>query len=122
MSEHAIPVRMVRDADQFPDSHEALVTPDGVPDFEAFGWSVADHAAEKKPRAKKAKGDTADLIAAVESILDPLDRPNDYANGLTLRQLRADIAGLGLDVDPDMSPADLLALRDLHREEQAAGL
>lgn len=61
----------------------------------------------------------AELKRRVVEILDPLDRPNDDANGLTLRELRADIAGLGLDVDPTMSPPDLLALRDLHREERA---
>jgi len=65
---------------------------------------------EKKAKApKKAKGDA----------VDPLDIPHDDAGGLTLRELRADVAGLGLDVDTDMSPADLLALRDLHREQRA---
>jgi hypothetical protein len=60
----------------------------------------------------------AELARRVVDILDPLDRPIDEVGGLTLRQLHADIAGLGLDVDPTMSPADLLALRDLHREER----
>jgi len=108
-------IAMTRSAKDFPESHDANVRPDDVAAWEADGWASK---ATKAP--KKAKGDNADLIAAVESILDPLDAPNDDANGLTLRQLRADIAGLGLDVDPTMSAADLLALRDLHREERAA--
>lgn len=110
MTDEVIRVRMVRDAKQFPESHEANVTPEGVAEFEALGWTA--EVAEKKTKApKKAKGDDT----------DPLDVPNDDAGGLTLRELRADIAALGLDVDTDMSPADLLALRDLTREERAKG-
>lgn len=64
---------------------------------------------------------SAMAIAAIEAELKnrALDVPHDDAGGLTLRQLRADIAGMGLEVDPAMSPADLLALSDLHREERA---
>lgn len=107
-------VTLYRDAKKFPESNIAIVCEGEVEDWKAMGWAPK---AAKAP--KDAKGDTADLIAAVVDILDPLDRPNEDANGLTLRQLRADIAGLGLDVDPNMSAADLMALRDLHREERA---
>jgi len=117
MAEVIPTVRVVRDR---PPGYKII----NLANFDASEHVLFDapaETAEKKPRAKKAKGDNADLIAAVVDILDPLDVPNDDANGLTLRELHADIAGLGLDVDPTMSAADLLALRDLHREEQAAG-
>lgn len=40
------------------------------------------------------------------------DTPLSEANGLTLRELRADIAAKGHDVDPTLTPAETFALRN----------
>lgn len=42
MTEDVIRVRMVRDANEFPDSFEANVPPEGVAEFEALGWKAAE--------------------------------------------------------------------------------
>lgn len=49
-------IRMIRDAKQFPDSHEAFVSPDEVENFRAGGWVPADpldHDGDGKPGGSK---------------------------------------------------------------------
>lgn len=48
-----------------------------------------------------------------------VDTPQPSAGGLTLRELRADIAATGREVDPTMSAAHLLAYRNLLRGRPA---
>lgn len=65
----------------------------------------------------------ADIIAALELADEEnarLDEEHEDAGGLSLRQLHADIAGLGLEVDPALSAAELLALRDETRAAREA--
>jgi hypothetical protein len=48
-------------------------------------------------------------------IMINLDKPQRLAGGLTIRQLRADIAGAGFDVGPTLSIAELFAARNQAR-------
>jgi len=57
----------------------------------------------------------AKAVIAAEQARRDLDQPIREVDGLTMRELRADIAGLGMDADPTMEAAELLAIRDAAR-------
>jgi hypothetical protein len=99
-------IRMVRDANEHPDSHEANVHADQVSDFEGWGWRRADaldHDGDGKKGGSKKKAKAADTAT------DPLDVPNEDAGGLTKRELHADAEALGIEIDPLGAVADLFA-------------
>lgn len=50
--------------------------------------------------------------------LSDIDAPNEDANGLTLREIHADLMALNVDFDPADSAADLLVIRDVARAER----
>lgn len=84
-------IKLTRDAEAFPESHEANVHPDHVDDWKANGWTVEGEEKKAKPRGKK--------------------KP-DAANGLTHAEIEADLTAMGVDFDPRQSADELLALRD----------
>lgn len=47
------PVKMVRDAKAFPESHEANVRRENVAEFESLGWSVEGEAPARRGRKPK---------------------------------------------------------------------
>ena len=56
-------IRMIRDTKQFPDSHEAFVSPDEVEMFRAGGWVPADpldHDGDGKKGGARKKKDAAE--------------------------------------------------------------
>ena len=57
----------------------------------------------------------AKAAIAAEQARRDVDQPIEAVGGLTMRELRADIAGIGLDVDPTLEAAELLAIRDAAR-------
>jgi hypothetical protein len=92
-------IAMIRDAKQFPDSHDANVHPDNVAEFEAAGWTrrdPLDHDSDGRKGGSKKK---AAAPAPVEDT-DPLDIPQDAAGGLTIRELHASLEGVGVEFDP----------------------
>jgi len=112
-------------AEVVPADAEPAVAPVAAPVVIPADWQAA-HWKTRVALAKAIDTTVGDIkneeaIAIIEAELKnrALDAPQEDAGGLTIRELHADIAGLGLDVDPTMGPADLLALRDLHREERA---
>lgn len=100
-------IRMVRDANEHPDSHEANVHADQVSDFEGWGWRRADaldHDGDGKKGGSKKKAKAADTAT------DPLDVPNEDAGGLTKRELHASLEAKGIEFDPAATSAELYAL------------
>lgn len=101
----------------------AVIIPDGWRDLP---WSKGNGGLTLRGLASSVSAtpviNSAGAVTAIEAELKrrTLDVPNADANGLTLRELHADLEALGADYTPGDAPADLLALRDLHREERAA--
>jgi len=103
LMEPATVVRMVRDANAHPDSHEANVPSAAVAEFEALGWRLPDpldHDGDgkkggAKPAKAKRRGD--------EEAGDP---------PLTRREIEADLIGMGEDFEPAADLADLRKQRD----------
>lgn len=48
-----------------------------------------------------------------------IDKPQRFAGGLTIREMRADIAGAEIDVDPTLSVKALFAARNQARAARA---
>jgi len=96
-------VRMVRDANAHPDSHEANVPAASIAEFEALGWRLADpldHDGDgKKGGSKRAKAKPS---------------PDEEAGDppLSRREIEADLTAAGADFDPAADVADLRAERD----------
>ena len=92
-------IKLTRDAEAFPDSHEATVGADELAQWEANGWAVADpldHDGDGQKGGSKPKG----------------KKKPDAANGLTQSEIEADLTAMGVDFDPTQSADELLALRD----------
>lgn len=134
-----MPVKMVRDAKAFPESHEANVRPENVAEFEAMGWSAAG-AAEKpavipsdwqsltakkrvalakalgwvdgEPTTEQADGWIADIIVQRERA-----EPREDLGGRSLQEVHAVLTAKGVEWDAETSPADLLALYELAQAE-----
>lgn len=85
-------VKLVRDAKDHPDSHEANVRPEDVGAWEANGWVVAG------------AGPVSDL--------------DDDSEGLTKREIHADLVAMDVEFDPRAKRADLLALRNEARAKR----
>ena len=88
-----------------------VVIPD---DWSSLHWK-ARVALAKRLDASVTNDAEAKAVIAAELARRDLDQPIEAVGGLTMRELRADIAGLGLDVDPTMGSAELLAIRDAAR-------
>ncbi len=97
-------IRLVRDAKEFPDSHEALVDSETIGTFLDAGWKRADpldHDGDgKKGGAKPGRKAKA---SQDEEANDP---------PLTRREIEADLTAMGEDFDPTADLADLRKQRD----------
>ncbi|UPT53212.1 hypothetical protein [Synechococcus phage Ssp-JY42] len=85
-------VKLVRDAEAHPDSHEANVRPEDVDAWKANGWSV-------------------------EGVPDGV-ADHDDGDGLTKPEIAADLEAMGVEFNPRASKADLLALRNEARAKR----
>lgn len=85
-------VKLVRDADAHPDSHEANVRPEDVDAWEANGW-------------------------ALEGVPDGAVHRDDD-DGLTRPEIIADLEAMQVDYDVRAKKADLLALRNEARAKR----
>ncbi len=89
-------VRLVRSAEDHPDSFEAFVKPEDVAEWTANGWTAEDAPAQAdEPQAPHEPAAVAEP--------DPAQ--------LTKAEIIADLEGMGVDFDPRAPKADLLALR-----------
>lgn len=121
-------IKLTRDAEAFPDSHDATVEPEDVEAWTAEGWSVVEDEAEgddddddddKGDPAARVDALRAQIVAlggkphhlageaSLTALLDGLlVAPHQDANGLSIRELDADLESLGLEIDPADKPAD----------------
>jgi len=114
-------VRLVRDPEQHPDSHEAIVEIHDVPAFVAAGWVEAaapEAPASTDAAAKPAKGRGAKAAAPEAPVSDPasIDSPEQAETAgeppLTRREIEADLSGLGIEFHPAAPLPELRAMRD----------
>ena len=87
-------VKLVRDAEAHPDSHEANVRAEDVDAWKANGWTEATEA--------------------------PVEAEEDDGEGLTKAEIIADLEAMQVDYDVRAKKADLLALRNEARAKRDA--
>lgn len=95
-------IRLVRDAKEFPDSHEALVDSETIGTFLDAGWKRADPL-DHDGDGKKGGSRSPKKAKAEETAGDP---------PLTRREIEADLTAMGEDFDPTADVADLRKQRD----------
>ena len=113
-------VRLVRDHEQHPDSHEAIVEVGDVPAYVAAGWvdPAAPAAADAATKPAKARAAKADPAAADAAKIDPasIDSPEQAETAgdppLTRREIEADLSGMGVEFHPAAPLPELRAMRD----------
>ncbi|CAN0653112.1 protein of unknown function [Nitratireductor aquimarinus] len=59
------------------------------------------------------------LIEAFNALNKPADQDEEASNGLTRREIVADLESMGVEYDDTLPVDDLAALRDLEREKRA---
>lgn len=90
-------------------------------DWETMHWQKIRAIANALSSEPVKNGEEAREIVAAEMKRRWLDTPCDDALGLTRRLLRADLEALAVQYDDDMTPAELLEMRDKARAMNEAG-
>jgi len=107
-----------------------LVDEDGKPILEQTGGGIGGDidlsddqlraaikdATGKAPHHKLSR---SKLIEAFNALSKTDDQDEEASNGLTRREIEADMTGMNVDFDPRDPLEDLAALRDLEREQRS---
>lgn len=89
-------------------------------DWESLTWQKLRSLASSVSNEPIKNSDEAKAAINVELKRRWLDAPNDDANGLTHRELNADLTELGIEIDPADTAAQKLAKRDESRAAKGA--
>lgn len=117
----------ILDARFDPDGHPALA-PDTVAN--GLGSESGDQFSDEQLRAaiEAATGKAPHHKLGREKLIEQFNKLNaernarqdeTAANGLTRREIEADLTGMSVEFDPRDPLEDLAALRDLHREQRS---